>query len=175
MLRACTTVSCGCNQSGRISQILTSQRAGLDRVALSSHRLPTLIKRLSPLEHPSGLRPKHRLHTRSGSRHGNRQHVHIGTVTPREYPYGWPKGAQTARVGQRPHNSASSAMMSALYSLFSSVRGLLWFIPALVKQLLGMKPREDEFAPQRMCPFCGLMTPRRKRHCLECGKSLKPA
>jgi hypothetical protein len=29
--------------------------------------------------------------------------------------------------------------------------------------------------PQRMCPFCGLITPRHKKWCLECGKSLKPA
>jgi hypothetical protein len=66
-------------------------------------------------------------------------------------------------------------MMPALYPLFSSVRSLLGFMPALVKKLLGMKPRAHEFAPQRMCPFCGLITPRGKRYCLECGKSLKPA
>src|SRR5579864_5999155 len=27
------------------------------------------------------------------------------------------------------------------------------------------------FASQRMCPFCGLITPRSKPACLECGKS----
>ena len=32
-----------------------------------------------------------------------------------------------------------------------------------------------DFASQRMCPFCGLITSRRKTCCLECGKSLKPA
>ena len=66
-------------------------------------------------------------------------------------------------------------MMPALYSFFSRVRSFLGFTPALVKKLLGMKPRGDEFAPQRMCPFCGLITPRRKRYCLECGESLRPA
>jgi len=29
-----------------------------------------------------------------------------------------------------------------------------------------------EYGSQRMCPFCGLITPRSKRLCLECGKSL---
>ena len=66
-------------------------------------------------------------------------------------------------------------MMPALYQLFSRVRSLLGFMPALMEQLLGMKTSDDEFAPQRMCPFCGLITPRSKRYCLECGKSLKPA
>jgi hypothetical protein len=28
------------------------------------------------------------------------------------------------------------------------------------------------YGSQRMCPFCGLITPRSKRLCLECGKSL---
>jgi hypothetical protein len=66
-------------------------------------------------------------------------------------------------------------MMSALYPFFSRIRSFLGFMPALVKKLLGMKPRDDEFAPQRMCPFGRLITPRCKRYCLECGKSLKPA
>jgi hypothetical protein len=66
-------------------------------------------------------------------------------------------------------------MMLALFSLFFRVRSLLGFIPALLRKLLGTKPGDGEFAPQRMCPFCGLITSRRKRHCLECGKALKPA
>jgi len=66
-------------------------------------------------------------------------------------------------------------MMSSLDQLFFRVRSFLEFMPALVKKLLGMDLRDDEFAPQRMCPFCGLITARRKRYCLECGKSLKPA
>jgi len=80
-----------------------------------------------------------------------------------------------AWVAQRRENLPVSAMMSALYLLFCSVRSLLRFMHALVKKLIGMKPRDDKFAPERMCPFCGLITPRRKRYCLECGKSLKPA
>jgi hypothetical protein len=66
-------------------------------------------------------------------------------------------------------------MRHALYLVFSAVRSLFWFVLALTNKLLQTNSREAEFAPQRMCPFCGLITPRRKRHCLECGKSLKPA
>ncbi len=36
-------------------------------------------------------------------------------------------------------------------------------------------PRSRGFASQRMCPFCGLITPRSNSSCLECGKSLAPA
>jgi ribosomal protein S27AE len=66
-------------------------------------------------------------------------------------------------------------MLTALYALFSRVRTLLGLLPALLRKLFRMKPREEEFTPQRMCPFCGLITARHKRFCLECGKSLKPA
>src|SRR5271168_498658 len=62
-------------------------------------------------------------------------------------------------------------MMLAFFPLFSRLRDL----PALVKKWLRMKPRVEEFAPQRVCPFCGLITPRSKRNCLECGKTFKPA
>jgi hypothetical protein len=42
----------------------------------------------------------------------------------------------------------------------------------LGKLLMIFKPRSQEVRSQRMCPFCGLITPRAKRVCLECGKSL---
>jgi transposase len=43
------------------------------------------------------------------------------------------------------------------------------------KVLTILIPRAREVRSQRMCPFCGLITPRRKTFCLECGKSLNPA
>jgi len=48
---------------------------------------------------------------------------------------------------------------------------------ASVREFLGtllemLKPRTQEVRSQRVCPFCGLITPRAKRVCLECGKSL---
>ena len=47
---------------------------------------------------------------------------------------------------------------------------------AFFSKLLAMfRPQSQQFQSQRMCPFCGLITPRAKRFCLECGKSLAPA
>jgi len=36
-----------------------------------------------------------------------------------------------------------------------------------------LTPQVEEVRSQRMCPFCGLITPRAKRFCLECGKPLR--
>ena len=43
------------------------------------------------------------------------------------------------------------------------------------KLLAKLLPRTQEARLQRMCPFCGLITPRHKRSCLECGRALNPA
>jgi hypothetical protein len=48
---------------------------------------------------------------------------------------------------------------------------------AAVRDFLGkilaiFRPKAEEVRTQRMCPSCGLITPRAKRVCLECGKSL---
>jgi hypothetical protein len=43
-------------------------------------------------------------------------------------------------------------------------------IAAPFKHWAGVNRRG--FSPQRMCPFCGLITPRSKSLCLECGKHL---
>jgi hypothetical protein len=41
-------------------------------------------------------------------------------------------------------------------------------------KLLGMlKPGAQDLATQRMCPSCGLITPRAQPLCLECGKPLR--
>ena len=34
-------------------------------------------------------------------------------------------------------------------------------------------PPAQQVGTQRMCPFCGLITPRANRVCLECGKPLR--
>ncbi len=45
----------------------------------------------------------------------------------------------------------------------------------LGRLLALFEPQTQEVPTQRMCPFCGLITPRAKRHCLECGKPLRAA
>jgi len=76
---------------------------------------------------------------------------------------------------RRQESLRAKAMMPALYQLLSRFRRSLGVLSAWAKRLAGKKPREKEFAPQRMCPFCGLITPRGELYCLECGKSFKPA
>ncbi len=36
-------------------------------------------------------------------------------------------------------------------------------------------PEGQQPPSQRMCPFCGLITPRLRASCLECGKTVKAA
>jgi hypothetical protein len=62
-------------------------------------------------------------------------------------------------------------MMLALFTPFSRLPDLA----AWLKKLLRRNARDNDFAIQRVCPFCGLITPRSKRNCLECGKSFKTA
>jgi hypothetical protein len=52
---------------------------------------------------------------------------------------------------------------------------LVFVAESLTKLLAAFKPRDRDFQSQRMCPYCGLITPRRKSCCLECGRLLKPA
>ncbi len=51
----------------------------------------------------------------------------------------------------------------------ASIAGFFGKLPVI------LRPQTQEIRSQRMCPFCGLITPRRKTCCLECGKSLTPA
>jgi hypothetical protein len=42
---------------------------------------------------------------------------------------------------------------------------------ALVYRMRRLKPQMAGYAAQRMCPACGLITPRSKAACMECGKA----
>lgn len=54
-----------------------------------------------------------------------------------------------------------------------SLRRRLASVREFMGKLLAIfKPPKPEVRLQRMCPFCGLITPRAKRCCLECGKPL---
>ena len=54
-------------------------------------------------------------------------------------------------------------------------RRLVAFATSISKLFATLTPPVRGYASQRMCPFCGLITPRSKSSCLECGKSLAPA
>ena len=49
------------------------------------------------------------------------------------------------------------------------------FAMVLTHWIRRMKPQMAGYASQRMCPACGLITPRAKAACLECGKVLVSA
>jgi predicted amidophosphoribosyltransferase len=59
--------------------------------------------------------------------------------------------------------------------LIVRVRSLRAFIAASLRKMLRMERHDGDFASQRVCPFCGLITPRYEEYCLECGKALKAA
>jgi len=66
--------------------------------------------------------------------------------------------------------------MAAISHLFlSRVRSLCALLAASLRKFLGMEPHDGDFASQRICPFCGLITPRHETGCLECGKTFKAA
>ena len=66
--------------------------------------------------------------------------------------------------------------MTAISHLFLvRVRSLSAYLAASLRKFLRMEPHDGDFTSQRMCPFCGLITPRYETCCLECGKALKPA
>jgi hypothetical protein len=44
---------------------------------------------------------------------------------------------------------------------------------SFVKLLARPESPAQKYGSQRMCPFCGLITARSKRLCLECGKPLR--
>jgi hypothetical protein len=53
-------------------------------------------------------------------------------------------------------------------------RRVAFITDSFTKLLATLKPPPREFRPQRMCPFCGLITSRTNTSCLECGKMLNP-
>jgi hypothetical protein len=66
-------------------------------------------------------------------------------------------------------------MDTVLHPLLVRARSLRAFIAASLRKTLRMEPHDGDFASQRMCPFCGRITPRYETCCLECGKALKAA
>jgi hypothetical protein len=60
--------------------------------------------------------------------------------------------------------------MSAISILFGLLIALLTLL--LLHRTRRPNPQVAGLRLQRMCPSCGLITPRLKASCLECGKSL---
>ncbi len=66
-------------------------------------------------------------------------------------------------------------MIAFSYPSLARVRSLRAFLAASLRKFLGMEPHDGDFASQRICPFCGLITPRHETGCLECGRTFKAA
>lgn len=66
-------------------------------------------------------------------------------------------------------------MRSFFHRLLTRMRSSRAFLSAEYRKLLGLERHDGDFASQRICPFCGLITPRYETCCLECGKALRPA
>jgi hypothetical protein len=66
-------------------------------------------------------------------------------------------------------------MAFVAHPLLAGIRNLRAFLAASVRKFLKKEPHDGDFASQRVCPFCRLITPRNEICCLECGKVLRPA
>ncbi len=94
-----------------------------------------------------------------------------------------PKRAVLHRIGEgfrvtvtcQLRRNVELTMGTFLRPLFVRVRRLRAFTAASLRKMLRMEANDGDFALQRMCPFCGLITPRYETCCLECGKAFKPA
>ena len=73
----------------------------------------------------------------------------------------------------RSRRKAELTINTVLHSLLVRVRRLGAFIAASLRKMLGMQAHDGDFASQRVCPSCGLITPRFETCCLECGKLLR--
>jgi hypothetical protein len=72
-------------------------------------------------------------------------------------------------------NREGEPMEPVLVQFRNRVRRRLAFMARLFSKVSAiLVPKRTEVRLQRMCPFCGLITPRHKAFCLECGKSLNP-
>jgi hypothetical protein len=70
---------------------------------------------------------------------------------------------------------AELTMDSIRHPLLARLRRPRAIILAWLRKVSGVTPRAGDFASQRMCPFCSLITPRYEICCLECGRVLSPA
>jgi len=82
----------------------------------------------------------------------------------------------TEQIPTRGRKGEGGSMEPVFRQFRNRLRRRLAFIADLFAKLLVILiPQAREVRSQRMCPFCGLITPRHKASCLECGRSLNPA
>jgi hypothetical protein len=76
--------------------------------------------------------------------------------------------------GFPPIGERVSGFMESVFRPFRNrLRRQLAPVAAFLEKLLSLlTPPAREVRSQRMCPFCGLITPRSRRSCLECEKVL---
>ena len=81
-----------------------------------------------------------------------------------------------SRGRQFPSNGRKQGPMEPVLLPFRRrLRRRLAFLGDVFGKLLAaLTPQTQEVRSQRMCPFCGLITPRHKRSCLECGRAFNP-
>ena len=66
-------------------------------------------------------------------------------------------------------------MLPSLNDFLDRVRSLFARIVDSVKKHGRTKTISEKLSFAGVCPFCGLLTPRKRSRCLECGKSVKLA
>ena len=66
-------------------------------------------------------------------------------------------------------------MSFALHPFLAGLRSRFAFLAASLRKLLKIERHAGDFASQRICPSCGLITPRHEACCLECGGTFKAA
>jgi len=66
-------------------------------------------------------------------------------------------------------------MPSVAHPFLAQIRSIRAYLAASLRKFMKMEPHDGDFASQRVCPFCGLITPRHESRCLECGKAFKLA
>jgi hypothetical protein len=66
-------------------------------------------------------------------------------------------------------------MLPSLNDFLDRIRSLFLRIADSLKKDRKPKAVSQELSFVGVCPFCGLLTPRKRSRCLECGKSLKLA
>jgi hypothetical protein len=92
-------------------------------------------------------------------------------------------GGNVSNPAQNPGRYSAIVTLPELGAISEEVKSMELYRP-LLRRLMGsagkflgtllasVRPQTQEVRSQRVCPFCGLITPRAKRVCLECGNSL---